>query len=79
MEKLEHVSNFWSNVNYLKFIKYPDLTWSSLCSKAGISYTRFRFHKSKGTYPTVEELLLLSDFFEVPVEVLVRGNLFKGV
>ena len=72
MENKElNVEAFWERLKQI--CKTRNVTQVSRCSELGIDLQQFRNKKSLGTYPTIEQLVKLSNYFGVSINYMLTG------
>jgi len=59
------------------FIKYHDLTYRKVADAVGIEYGRFSNIVKGNAYPSPDEVAALSDFFQMPPQVLFEPALLS--
>lgn len=66
--------NFWNALDFLKRTKCPDKTWKQICEEAGVNYNSFRGAKSLQCHPLTKTGLAFANYFQVPLDFLLKGN-----
>ncbi|WP_047546162.1 LexA family transcriptional regulator [Psychroserpens sp. Hel_I_66] len=69
------MKNFSKNIKYLRELK--NLSQESLAEELKVSRSRIAAHESNRTEPNVKMLLALSNYFKVPVDVILKNDLTK--
>ena len=67
-----NVEAFWERLKQI--CKTRNVTQVSLCAELGIDLQQFRNKKSLGTYPTIEQLVKLSNYFGVSLNYMLTGT-----
>lgn len=70
------MNNLSKNIKYLRNLK--KLSQEALAEELGVHRSRITSHEANRTEPNVEMILALSDFFKVPVDILLRHDLSKS-
>ena len=73
-ELKRQAENFWQKMTVLKLEKFPNHTWSELCSKADVNYSTFRSSKSNCSIPSASNLEKFSKLFGVHPDYLLNAK-----
>lgn len=65
------------NIKYLRGIK--DLTQDGLAEELDVTRSRIGSYEEQRSEPSIEMLVLLSEYFNLPIDVLVKHDLSKSV
>ena len=66
------MNEFAKTLRYLR--KQKGLTQEQMAEKVKISITQYKSYELGKGYPLVEKLVVISNFFDVPVDYLLRGE-----
>ena len=70
---MKTVKDFWDRLQLI--CKTRKVTQIEMCTDLNIYLQCFRNKKSTGYYPTVEQLILISDYFNVTLDYLLKGEI----
>jgi transcriptional regulator with XRE-family HTH domain len=69
------MKNLPKNIRFLR--KQKGLSQESFADALGISRSRVGSYEESRALPSLETMVLISDFFKIPVDVLLRNNLIR--
>ena len=67
-----NVQAFWERLTQIT--KSRNITQVALCSELGFDLQQFRNKKSLGTFPPLEQLVKMSNYFGVPLNYMLTGE-----
>ena len=72
MNELLNANEFWARLKELSHER--KVMQKTFCEELGFDLQQFRNKKFLGTFPTLEQLVKLSMYFNVPLEYLLLGR-----
>ena len=67
-----NVQDFWERLKQISASR--NVTQIELCEKTGIDVRQLRNKKNLGTYPNIEQLVKISNFFGVSLNYMLTGE-----
>ena len=71
MDNKLDVKAFWERLSIIS--KTRNVTQITLCAELGIDLQQFRNKKSLGSFPTLEQLVRISEYFGVSINYMLTG------
>ncbi|WP_228851468.1 XRE family transcriptional regulator [Aegicerativicinus sediminis] len=65
-----------NNIRHLRLLK--GLTQETLSEDLGVTRARIGSYEEGRSYPNIDFLILISDYFKLPIDILVRNDLSKS-